>query len=77
MISRFLFGLVHYLFFAFTLSYWFADRFFLQTYTYHVVIGWIVFVLSGAGALLLAIATVSTQAIKAALTNPVTSLREE
>lgn len=77
MISRFFFGLVHYLFFSFPLSYWFADRFFLQTYTYHVVIGWIVFVLSGAGALLLAIATVSTQAIKAALTNPVTSLREE
>jgi ABC-type antimicrobial peptide transport system permease subunit len=49
----------------------------LQNYTYRVNIGWIVFVITGLLSLGIAVATVSFQAIKAALSNPVTSLRAE
>jgi putative ABC transport system permease protein len=49
----------------------------LQNYTYRVNIGWTVFVITGALSLGIAIATVSFQAIKAALSNPVVSLRAE
>lgn len=62
---------------AFPISYLFTERFFLQMYTYRVPIGWSVFVLSGTGILVLALITVSTHAIKAALSNPVTSLKDE
>jgi putative ABC transport system permease protein len=49
----------------------------LQKYDYRISIhGW-VFVLAGLLAVLIALFTVSTQAIKAALTNPVRSLRTE
>ena len=49
----------------------------LQNYTYRVNIGWTVFVVTGVLSLGIAIATVSYQAIKAALSNPVVSLRAE
>ncbi|WP_241462412.1 ABC transporter permease [Sphingobacterium deserti] len=62
---------------AFPISYWFTDHFFLQTYTYRIPVSWDVFALAGTSVLLIALATVSTQAIKAALANPVTSLRNE
>lgn len=62
---------------AFPLSYWFTSYFFLQPYTFRTPIGWSIFVFSGMGVLLLAIVTVSTQTIKAALGNPVISLRDE
>jgi len=61
---------------AFPVAYWAADRF-LQDFSYRISPGWEVFMLSGLGALLLAVATVSTQAIRAALANPVESLRDE
>ncbi|MBN2009420.1 ABC transporter permease [candidate division KSB1 bacterium] len=49
----------------------------LQNFAYHADIGWWVFVLSGGLALLIAILTVSWQAIRIALTNPVEALRYE
>jgi putative ABC transport system permease protein len=55
----------------FTMSQW------LQDFAYRIDIGWWVFVFAGGIALLIALLTVSTQAIKAALANPVESLRYE
>jgi putative ABC transport system permease protein len=49
----------------------------LQSYAYRASIQWWVFALAGLIALLIALLTVSFQAIKAALTNPVKSLRSE
>ena len=49
----------------------------LQNFAYHVAIGSWVFALAGGMALLIALLTVSTQAIKAALSNPVEALRYE
>lgn len=61
---------------AIPLSYFYmAD--WLQKYPYHVGISWTVFALAGAGALLVTLATVSYQAVKAAVLNPVKALRSE
>lgn len=49
----------------------------LEKYEYHTDISWWIFVISGIGALLIALLTVSYQAIKAALMNPVKSLKTE
>ena len=49
----------------------------LQKYTYRVSIGIGVFIASGATAIIITLFTISFQAIKAALTNPVKSLRSE
>jgi putative ABC transport system permease protein len=49
----------------------------LQDFAYRINIGWSIFVLAGATAILIALLTVSFQAIKAALANPVKSLRTE
>jgi putative ABC transport system permease protein len=49
----------------------------LQDFAYRVNIEWWVFVAAGVGALLIALITVSFQAIKAAIANPVKSLRTE
>ena len=49
----------------------------LQDFAYRVDINWWVFLLSGGIVLLLALVTVSFQAIKAAIANPVESLRYE
>jgi putative ABC transport system permease protein len=56
---------------------YFAMEKWLQNFAYRIDIGWWVFALAGGLALLIALATVSTQAIKAALANPVESLRYE
>jgi putative ABC transport system permease protein len=56
---------------------WWLMHSWLQNYTYRVNIGWLVFAITGAMSLLIAISTVSYQAIKAALSNPVISLRAE
>jgi putative ABC transport system permease protein len=47
----------------------------LTAYDYRISITWDIFALAGAGAILIALATVSYQAIKAALANPVKNLR--
>lgn len=58
------------------LSYWSMSKW-LQDYPYRVSIQWWVFVLAAALAMLIALLTVSYQAIKAAVANPVKSLRTE
>jgi putative ABC transport system permease protein len=49
----------------------------LQNFAYRTSISWSVFIISGVLALIIALVTVSIQAIKAALANPVESLRSE
>jgi putative ABC transport system permease protein len=49
----------------------------LQTYDYRIKIGPGVFIASAAAAIVVTIITISLQAIKAALMNPVNSLRSE
>jgi putative ABC transport system permease protein len=56
---------------------WFVMNHWLQSFAYRINIGWAVFVLSAIIALLIAFATISFQAIKAAVANPVKSLRSE
>jgi putative ABC transport system permease protein len=56
---------------------WWSMSKWLEGYIYHTPISWQVFVLAGAGAVLIALVTVSFQAVRAALSNPVASLRSE
>ncbi|MGH7596799.1 MAG: ABC transporter permease [bacterium] len=56
---------------------WLAMNQWLQNFAYRVELGWWMFALAGGVALLIALLTVSTQAIKAALANPVEALRYE
>ncbi|TWI79352.1 putative ABC transport system permease protein [Lacibacter cauensis] len=56
---------------------WWAMSTWLRDFAYRVSISWWVFGLAGFVALLIAVLTVSSHAIKAALTNPVKSLRNE
>lgn len=49
----------------------------LQSYDYRISIKWWVFIVAGVIALIIALLTVSTQAVKAAVANPVKSLRSE
>jgi ABC-type antimicrobial peptide transport system permease subunit len=57
-------------------AYYFLQKW-LQKFTYHTSISWWVFAASSLGALAITLLTVSFQAIKAALMNPVKSLRSE
>ena len=56
---------------------WFAISKWLDGFAYRIDIGWTVFLLASATALLIALLTVSYESVKAALTNPVKSLRSE
>ncbi|MCC6287603.1 MAG: ABC transporter permease [Chitinophagaceae bacterium] len=56
---------------------WWAMHKWLQDFAYRVSISWWVFVVAGLLALFIALATISFQAIKAAMANPVKSLRTE
>jgi putative ABC transport system permease protein len=56
---------------------WYAMSRWLQDFAYRIDLAWWVFVLSGVVALLIALLTVSIQSVKAALANPVKSLRNE
>jgi ABC-type antimicrobial peptide transport system permease subunit len=58
------------------ISYYFMYKW-LQDFAYRINISWWVFVLAGSAAVLIALITISFQAIKAAITNPVKSLRTE
>jgi ABC-type antimicrobial peptide transport system permease subunit len=49
----------------------------LQQYVYRTTISWWIFAVAGLGALVITLLTVSFQAIKAAMANPVKSLRTE
>jgi putative ABC transport system permease protein len=61
---------------AFPVAWWFMNNW-LQDYEYRTTIHWWMFALAGLSALLIALLTVSFQAIKAAVANPVDSLRSE
>ena len=61
---------------AFPIAWFGMDRW-LQDFAYHIEIKWWMFLISGAIAVAIAMTTVSFQAFKAALTNPVNSLRSE
>jgi putative ABC transport system permease protein len=56
---------------------WYAMNKWLQSYTYRISIGWGIFLIAGLMAIFIALLTVSFQAIKAAVANPVKSLRTE
>lgn len=56
---------------------WWAMSKWLQDFAYRVTISWWIFIAAGAAALVIALATISFQAIKSALANPVDSLRAE
>lgn len=56
---------------------WFAMNKWLQDFAYRVNIGWAIFILAPLAALIIAFATISFQSVKAALMNPVKSLRSE
>lgn len=61
---------------AVPVSYYFMNSW-LQNYEYRTEISWWIFAVAGLGSLLITIAVVSMQAIKAAIANPVKSLRTE
>jgi putative ABC transport system permease protein len=56
---------------------WMAMSKWLEEYAYHINISWRMFVAAGVLVTVIALATVSLQAIRAALANPVKSLRAE
>jgi putative ABC transport system permease protein len=56
---------------------WYIMNKWLQDFAYRITISWWVFVVAGLAALLIALITISFQSIKAAIANPVKSLRTE
>jgi ABC-type antimicrobial peptide transport system permease subunit len=56
---------------------WWAMHSWLQNYQYRIQIDWWVFVMAGLVAILISLATISVHAIRAAVANPVKSLRTE
>ena len=62
--------------FAFFISYYLLNSW-LQNYEYRIDISWRAFALASFGALLITLVTVSFQAIKAALANPINALKSE
>jgi putative ABC transport system permease protein len=56
---------------------WYAMNHWLHNFAYRINIAWWVFVAAGIIAFLIAFATISFQAVKAAISNPVKSLRSE
>lgn len=58
------------------LAWWFLSGF-LEQYPYRITIAWWIFPLAGLAALIVALIIVSTQALRAATSNPVNSLRNE
>jgi len=56
---------------------WWAMNKWLQDFAYRISISWKVFFIAGIAAIMIAFITLSFQAIKAAMANPVKSLRTE
>jgi len=56
---------------------WYYMNQWLQGYAYRINVSWLVFLAGGLVAIVIALATISFQAIKAAIANPVKSLRTE
>jgi putative ABC transport system permease protein len=62
--------------FAFPVAWW-SMHAWLEDFAYRIDIGWWIFAVAGSTAMLIALGTISFQAIKSALANPVKSLRSE
>jgi putative ABC transport system permease protein len=69
--------LVFIAFFIATPIAWYLSEQWLQGFAFRIRITWVIFALAGTLSLLIALITVSFQAIKASLVNPVKSLRSE
>ena len=61
---------------AFPVAWWIMHNW-LQNYEYRIEINWWIFLAAGISAILVALVTISFQSIKAAVANPVKSLRSE
>jgi ABC-type antimicrobial peptide transport system permease subunit len=61
---------------AFPVAWWAMDKW-LQDFAYRIPISWWVFALAGTVALAIALITISIEAVKSAMANPVKSLRSE
>ena len=61
---------------AFPVSWWMMHSW-LQNYQYRIEISWWIFLAAGITAILIALLTISFQSVKAAIANPVKSLRTE
>jgi len=61
---------------AFPIAWWGMNKW-LQDFAYRTNVGWWIFIVAGVAALLIALFTVSSQALKAAFTNPIKNLRTE
>ena len=61
---------------SFPVAWWALNRW-LQDFAYRITIEWWVFIVAALAALVIALLTVSIQAIKAAVSNPINSLRTE
>jgi putative ABC transport system permease protein len=64
------------MFIAMPVAYWFMHQW-LQNYKIRTDLPWWIFASAGAGILIITLLTVSFQSIKAAIMNPVRSLRTE
>jgi putative ABC transport system permease protein len=58
------------------IAYWAMTKW-LEDFAYHISISWWMIAVAGLGAILIALMTISFQSIKAAVANPVKSLRME
>lgn len=56
---------------------WYATHQWLQDFAYRIDIAWWMFAVAGLGAIFIALLTISFQAVKAAVANPIKSLRTE
>lgn len=56
---------------------WYAMNTWLEGFAYKTAIGWWVYALAGLVAVMVALATISSQAVRAAMVNPVKSLKSE
>lgn len=61
---------------AFPVAYYLLQQW-LRNFAYRVTVGWWVYALAGLAAILISMLTIGYQAVKAALANPVNSLRAE
>ncbi|MDM1294836.1 ABC transporter permease [Sphingobacterium sp. N143] len=56
---------------------WYTMHHWMDNFAYHITLDWWIFMIAGASALSVSFMTISFQTIKAALTNPIDSLRDE
>jgi putative ABC transport system permease protein len=56
---------------------WFAVNKWLSSFAYRIDVGWVIFLIASLGALAIAWITVSYESVKAAIVNPVKSLKNE